>query len=201
MPPTTPRGRRAVNLHSTASMPERAIISRFANAPTSLRAERGLFGWCIKQTDGVVSRYFNRPISTWISRYLSHYDIQPRQLTVVTALLALATFASLLVGTLPWLVAGCVLYHVTSVVDGLDGEISPGQIHVVPQRRGAGYGRRHGEQSAVHGRDLGRQRAGLRRRIRVDGNVHRRDWLLLPLRSWSWRSALAPVAAASTSCN
>lgn len=87
-------------------------------------AERRLFGWCIKQTDGVVSRYFNRPISTWISRHLSHHDIAPRELTAVTALLAVTTFMCLMAGTLAGLTLGCVLYHVTSVVDGLDGEIA-----------------------------------------------------------------------------
>ncbi len=87
-------------------------------------AERALFSWCIKETDGLVSRTLNRPISTRISRHLSHLDIAPRQLTAVTAALALATFACLIIGTPLGLIAGCVLYHVTSVVDGLDGEVA-----------------------------------------------------------------------------
>ncbi len=87
-------------------------------------AERALFSWCIKETDGVVSRGLNRPVSTWISRHLSHFDIAPRQLTAVTAALALATFICLLAGTPVGLITGCVLYHATSVVDGLDGEIA-----------------------------------------------------------------------------
>jgi CDP-L-myo-inositol myo-inositolphosphotransferase len=36
----------------------------------------------------------------------------------------LTTFACLLLGTASGLIAGCVFYHVTSVVDGLDGEIA-----------------------------------------------------------------------------
>ncbi len=97
------------------------------------RAERVLFRWSIKPTDGMVSRYFNRPLSTWISRRLSHYDIEPRQLTAVTALLALATFAALLTGTLGGLMLGCALYHVTSVVDGLDGEIARAKYMSTPR--------------------------------------------------------------------
>jgi CDP-L-myo-inositol myo-inositolphosphotransferase len=87
-------------------------------------AERRLFAWCVKPTDGLVSRYLNRPLSTWISRHLARFDILPQHLTVLTAALALTTFACLVSGSIAGLIAGCVLFHVTSVADGLDGEIA-----------------------------------------------------------------------------
>jgi CDP-L-myo-inositol myo-inositolphosphotransferase len=87
-------------------------------------AERAVFRWCIKETDGMVSRYLNRPISTWISRHLSHTAIRPTQLTAFTGLLALLMFFALVGGSVTLITLGCVLYHVTSVIDGLDGEIA-----------------------------------------------------------------------------
>jgi CDP-L-myo-inositol myo-inositolphosphotransferase len=87
-------------------------------------AERGLFRWCIKETDGIVSRYLNRPISGWISRRISHTALRPTQLTLVTGLSALLMFSALVSGSVVLVGVGCVLYHVTSVLDGLDGEIA-----------------------------------------------------------------------------
>lgn len=87
-------------------------------------AERGLFRWCTKETDGIVSRNLNRPISNWISRRLSHGQIRPIRLTTVTGLSALAMFAALLGSTEQLVALGCLLYHITSVLDGLDGEIA-----------------------------------------------------------------------------
>jgi len=96
-----------------------------ANTPTQvLAAERAVFRWCIKETDGMVSRYLNRPISTWISRRLSHTSVRPTQLTALTGLMALVMFAALVGGSPMMIMVGCVLYHVTSVIDGLDGEIA-----------------------------------------------------------------------------
>jgi phosphatidylglycerophosphate synthase len=96
-------------------------------------AERMIFRWCVKETDGIVSRYLNRPISNWISRRLSHGDIRPMQLTAVTGLLALAMFTTLMGGTPTFIAIGCLLYHVTSVVDGLDGEIARAKYMSTPR--------------------------------------------------------------------
>ncbi|TAL04602.1 MAG: hypothetical protein EPO08_00860 [Rhodospirillaceae bacterium] len=96
-------------------------------------AERALFRWCTKETDGVVSRNLNRPISNWVSRRLSHGTVRPAQLTAMTGLSALAMFTALIGGTEQYVAIGCVLYHVTSVVDGLDGEIARAKYMSTPR--------------------------------------------------------------------
>jgi CDP-L-myo-inositol myo-inositolphosphotransferase len=98
-----------------------------------IAAEKGIFSWSIKETDGVVSRTFNRPVSTWISRRIAPYDIRPSHLTALTAMLALATFSFLILGSAMGLVVGCVLYHITSVADGLDGEIARAKFMSTPR--------------------------------------------------------------------
>src|SRR5262249_35038051 len=82
---------------------------------------------------GIVSRWLNRPISTAISRYLSRFNIRPIQLTAVTAALALATFGLLVTGSPPLVLLGCVMYHVTSVVGGLDGELARAKYMSTPR--------------------------------------------------------------------
>jgi CDP-L-myo-inositol myo-inositolphosphotransferase len=96
-------------------------------------AERMIFRWCTKETDGIVSRYLNRPISNWISRRLSHGDIRPMQLTMLTGLCAAVMFTALVGGTPMWIALGCFLYHVTSVIDGLDGEIARAKYMSTPR--------------------------------------------------------------------
>lgn len=88
------------------------------------QAEKWLFRRFGKSTDGFVSRYLNRPVSTWVSRRLARTPVMPNQLTLLTAAFAIAMFVVLQIGTMTALAIGCLLYHVTSVVDGFDGEVA-----------------------------------------------------------------------------
>jgi CDP-L-myo-inositol myo-inositolphosphotransferase len=79
-----------------------------------------------KSTDGLVSRHLNRPISRWITaRVLTAFpDARPSQLTVVTALFAVAMFAALILGGPFGPALGGLLYQAASIIDGVDGEIA-----------------------------------------------------------------------------
>lgn len=77
-----------------------------------------------KPTDGWASRYLNRPISTRISRVLVYTDITPNQFTFITGLLAfIPVYFVLKGGYWNWLI-GATIYHLASVLDGVDGEIA-----------------------------------------------------------------------------
>jgi phosphatidylglycerophosphate synthase len=78
-----------------------------------------------KGSDGVVSRCLNRPISRALSAWLLRFPgIRPWHATVATAGVALAMFLSLVFGGWPGLIAGGILFHAASVLDGVDGEIA-----------------------------------------------------------------------------
>lgn len=78
-----------------------------------------------KPGDGIVSRHLNRPLSQAASALLLRMAwVRPGHATVLTALVALAMLACLLTGTVAGLIAGAVLFHLASVVDGIDGEIA-----------------------------------------------------------------------------
>ncbi len=87
-------------------------------------AERKLLSAWPKSTDGVVSRYLNRPISTRITRLLAPTGVTPNQVSVVTLLLGLLAswFASL--GGYAWWLAAAVVFQIASVLDGTDGELA-----------------------------------------------------------------------------
>ena len=77
-----------------------------------------------KSTDGWVSRNLNRPISTLFSRVLAHTSVTPNQFTIFTGVIALITGYFMAAGGYwNWLIAA-FLFHMTSVMDGVDGELA-----------------------------------------------------------------------------
>lgn len=94
-----------------------------ADEPAALR---GLVRATAKPGDGIVSRYLNRPVSQRISALLLRHlpGIRPSHATAVVAAVAVAMMACLLFGGAAGLIAGGVLFHVASVLDGVDGELA-----------------------------------------------------------------------------
>jgi CDP-L-myo-inositol myo-inositolphosphotransferase len=90
----------------------------------------------VKHSDGIVSRHFNRPISTRITGVLLQgRTVRPVHATAVAALTAVLMFLCLISGTHAGLIAGAILFQVASVIDGVDGEIARATFRT--SRRGA----------------------------------------------------------------
>ncbi|MGZ8307426.1 MAG: CDP-alcohol phosphatidyltransferase family protein [Allosphingosinicella sp.] len=88
-------------------------------------AARKILAATTKPSDGIVSRRFNRPVSQRISAVLLHIEgLRPWHLTIVTATMGLLMFVSFLQAGPGGLILGGILFHVASVVDGIDGEIA-----------------------------------------------------------------------------
>lgn len=88
-------------------------------------AARRVLAATTKASDGIVSRRLNRPVSQRLSAALLHIEgIRPWHLTVVTATMGLVMFVSFLQPGPGGLILGGILFHVASVVDGIDGEIA-----------------------------------------------------------------------------
>jgi len=78
-----------------------------------------------KPSDGLVSRYFNRPISQRISwAVLLIPGARPIHATIAAALFALVMFWGMLEGGKTGLILGGILFHAASVIDGVDGEMA-----------------------------------------------------------------------------
>jgi phosphatidylglycerophosphate synthase len=78
-----------------------------------------------KPGDGIVSRYFNRPISQRISRLvLAIPQARPIHATIAAALFGLVMFWGLLSGGKGGLMLGGILFQAASVLDGVDGEMA-----------------------------------------------------------------------------
>ena len=79
-----------------------------------------------KPSDGVISRWINRPVSQRISAALLRLvpGIRPSHMTLAVAAVAAVMVAALLTGTPHGLIWGGVLFQVASVLDGVDGELA-----------------------------------------------------------------------------
>jgi CDP-L-myo-inositol myo-inositolphosphotransferase len=71
-----------------------------------------------------VGRHLNRPLSTWLSRYLVRSSITPNQISLFCFGLSALAAALFAVGGYFWLALGAVLAQVASIVDGCDGEVA-----------------------------------------------------------------------------
>lgn len=95
-----------------------------ASAADRGRAEQMLWDGCRKPVDGLVARHLNRHLSLFVSRRIAHTAVMPNHVTVVTFSLGVLSAAFAAVGgTVAWAIAG-VLFQLTSVLDGVDGELA-----------------------------------------------------------------------------
>jgi len=89
------------------------------------KAEKVLCGKLIKSSDGLVSRYLNRPISLKITRhFFLKTDITPNFISIFSFLLSLLAAFFFFLGGYINLAIGAILTQVSSVVDGCDGEVA-----------------------------------------------------------------------------
>ena len=111
---------------------DRAAAIDLADEPAALRR---IVQATAKPSDGVVSRWLNRPVSQRISALLLRHapEIRPSHVTAVVALVAVAMVFTLLLGGAKGLVAGAILFHVASVLDGVDGELARASYRGSPE--------------------------------------------------------------------
>jgi 1L-myo-inositol 1-phosphate cytidylyltransferase / CDP-L-myo-inositol myo-inositolphosphotransferase len=83
-----------------------------------------------KDTDGPVSRFINRPLSTRLSMALAPLRPAPDLVSLVAFALGLAGATLLAVGQG---LAGALLVHAASVADGVDGEVARLQLRGGPR--------------------------------------------------------------------
>lgn len=77
-----------------------------------------------KPTDGPISRYLNRPISTRLSRYLLKTNITPNLISWISFILSITATLFFFLGNYLTLVIGGILVQISSIIDGCDGEIA-----------------------------------------------------------------------------
>lgn len=83
-----------------------------------------LFEKLKKNTDGPISRILNRPISIKISELLLKTNITPNQISLISFIIGLFGALFFYFGDYVFLVIGGILVHLSSMIDGCDGEVA-----------------------------------------------------------------------------
>lgn len=100
------------------------------DTPADLRrAARRLRRSLAKPTDGPVSRYLNRPVSTRLSMALARLPLHPDVMSLAALVVALAGAWDIGAGAG---LAGGLLVHAASILDGVDGEIARLRVRTSP---------------------------------------------------------------------
>lgn len=103
---------------------------RDIDTPHDLKiAKRRLRRSLVKPSDGPVSRYLNRPVSTRLSMILAPLGLPADLLSLVSA--ALGFFGAWLLGG-GSAIAGALALHTCSVLDGVDGEVARLRLRATP---------------------------------------------------------------------
>ena len=104
---------------------ENIFIRKVESASDVKRIEKDMVSSLRTSSDTFISRTINRPVSLFVTSLIMHTGITPNMITTFNFLLGLAGIASI------WLIPGYfkafaagLLFHVSSVLDGCDGEIA-----------------------------------------------------------------------------
>jgi len=104
------------------------IGDRFSLDVTSVgkfkSAEKKLLNAVRKETDGFVSRNFNRYVSLFLSKQLLKLHVSPNQISFTNLLIGLVSAGFILLGGYVNFLIGAVLFQLTSIIDGSDGEVA-----------------------------------------------------------------------------
>ncbi len=77
-----------------------------------------------KINDGIISKHFNRPISTRITRLIVNFPITPNEITLVSFFLSIIASFLFAVSSYFALLAGGIIAQFASIIDGCDGEVA-----------------------------------------------------------------------------
>lgn len=97
-------------------------------------AEKYLLKNCRKATDGAISRNFNRYVSLGITRLFINTPLTANQMTFITTLIGVLSAWLAAQGNYWPVLCGALLFKLTSILDGCDGEIS--KLKMTQSKRG-----------------------------------------------------------------
>jgi len=100
------------------------FLHTVSNKSESRGAERALIQSLRKSVDGLISRTLNRPLSLMTTRLLARTPITPNQWTIFIGIMGLVGAWMMSLGGYWMLTLGALTVHISSVLDGCDGEIA-----------------------------------------------------------------------------
>jgi len=91
------------------------------DAASAREAERKLWASLTSSADGLVDRFFNRPLGRPLSKLLVHTSVSPNQVSVVSILIGVASAWFFASGSF---VLGALVLQLSAVIDCVDGDLA-----------------------------------------------------------------------------
>ncbi|MCC6639853.1 MAG: CDP-alcohol phosphatidyltransferase family protein [Deltaproteobacteria bacterium] len=101
-----------------------ALCQRIRSAADARRIERHMLAALVQPTDGFFARHFDRKLSSRLSPALVRLGVRPNTITLVATLIGLVGAAMLAAPSHALQVAGALLFVVSTILDGCDGEVA-----------------------------------------------------------------------------
>ena len=100
------------------------VAGNVPDETSARRMEKLLWSSLASSSDGVVDKYFNRPLGRFLSKILIHTPVTPNQVTVVSMLIGLAGAYFFAQGNHAAGIVGALLLQLSALVDCVDGDIA-----------------------------------------------------------------------------
>lgn len=111
-------------LNSLPPIAASGVCGVVTDAASARKVETRLWASLASSTDGVVDKYFNRPLGRFLSKALIHTPVTPNQVTVASTLIGLAGAWFFAQGNYTAGILGAFLLQMSALVDCVDGEVA-----------------------------------------------------------------------------
>jgi phosphatidylglycerophosphate synthase len=98
--------------------------ARVIDSESARRAGRLYWASLTSSSDGLVDRYFNRPVGRILSRLLVRTAVTPNQVSVSSTIIGLVSAALFAMGTVGTALAGALCLQLSAIVDCIDGDLA-----------------------------------------------------------------------------
>ena len=111
-------------LYQLPEVVAQGVAEPITGASSVSAASRALWGSLASSLDGVVDKYFNRPVVHILSKQLVHTSVSPNQVSVAASLLGLLSAWLFAGGSHDAAVLGAILFQLSAILDAVDGDLA-----------------------------------------------------------------------------
>ena len=110
-----------MNVENPKPIAAGAVAMSISDSASAAQAERKLWASLTSTADGVVDRFFNRPVGRPLSKLLVRTPISPNQVSIVSILIGVASAWFFAAGHF---VTGALVFQLCAIVDCVDGDLA-----------------------------------------------------------------------------
>ena len=114
----------SANFANAVALPAQGVARRVKDAAEADSAARELWASLGSACDGVVDRFFNRPVGRPLSKLLAGTPVTPNQISVLATLVGLAGAVGFAWGGYWPVLIGAVVFQISAVIDCIDGDLA-----------------------------------------------------------------------------